>query len=62
MKLSIIFPIYNEEKILEHSVRDIVNKLRKQNIDFEIILIENGSEDNTPKIAEQLAENNTFPK
>ncbi len=54
MKLSIIFPIYNEEGILRNSVDDIYNKLKNEGTDFEIILIENGSKDKTLKIAKEL--------
>ena len=52
--ISIIVPIYNEEETIE----ELVNKLQQQflslNIDFEIILIESGSTDQSKKICDEL--------
>ena len=53
-ELSIIFPIYNEEK----SIKDTLNEWRKEidflNIKYEIILAEDGSSDNTKKILNDI--------
>lgn len=50
VKYSILIPIYNEEKILQESIDQYIGKLKKLKVDFEIILSENGSTDNTKKI------------
>ena len=52
---SIVIPIYNEEEIIEESTNAIFAICKRTEIDFEIIFSENGSTDNTKKIAEELA-------
>lgn len=54
MKLSIIIPVYNTEKYLERCVKSLFS----QNLlceDFEIIIINDGSTDNSPSICNQLS-------
>ena len=51
---SIVIPIYNEEEILEESTNAIFSLCKGMEIDFEIIFSENGSTDNTKKIADKL--------
>jgi len=46
-KISVIMTAYNEEKFLDESVQSILNQTFK---DFEFIIINNGSEDNSLKI------------
>tara|TARA_Y100000591_G_scaffold318629_1_gene329776 strand:+ start:395 stop:1129 length:735 start_codon:yes stop_codon:yes gene_type:complete len=57
---SIVIPVYNEEEILEESTNAIVSMCRSTGVDFEIIFSENGSTDNTKKIAEKLI--NKYPE
>ena len=52
---SIVIPIYNEEEILEESTNAIFSLCKNTGIDFEIIFSENGSTDNTKKIANELS-------
>ncbi len=47
MNLSVVIPAFNEEKRIEASLIKIYNYLRKHNHDFEIIVIDDGSNDNT---------------
>ena len=54
---SIVIPIYNEEEILEESTNAIFSICKRMGIDFEIIFSENGSTDNTKKIAYALSNN-----
>ena len=51
---SIVIPIYNEEEILEESTNAIFSLCKRMGLDFEIIFSENGSTDNTKKIAKEL--------
>ena len=51
---SIVIPVYNEEEILEESTNAIFSLCKRMGIDFEIIFSENGSTDNTKKIASEL--------
>ena len=52
---SIVIPVFNEEEILETRVRLLSADLKNYFKDFEIILTENGSRDNTKTIVRKLA-------
>src|SRR5210317_2025765 len=51
---SVVIPIYNEEEILEESTNAIFSLCKSMGVDFEIIFSENGSNDNTKTIADEL--------
>jgi|AntAceMinimDraft_9_1070365.scaffolds.fasta_scaffold00452_13 glycosyltransferase involved in cell wall biosynthesis len=63
-KISIVIPIYNEEPILEKEInnlsREVFHKLPSKYNNLELILVENGSTDNTLEIAKKLA--SQFPQ
>jgi glycosyltransferase involved in cell wall biosynthesis len=52
-KISFIIPAFNEEKYIGH-VLDSIHRFAPQDIDYEIILIDNGSTDNTISICQEL--------
>lgn len=52
MLISIIVPIYNIENYIEECVQSIINQSYK---DLEIILVDDGSSDNSPLICDELA-------
>jgi len=54
LQVSILIPVYNEEGILEESVRDLVRGCNAHGIAYELILCENGSRDRTVEIAQAL--------
>lgn len=55
MKLTIIFPVLNERKRLRKGVVRTVEYLEQIGFeDYEIIIVDNGSEDETPQIGEKL--------
>lgn len=57
MKLTIIFPVLNERLRLESGVTRTVEYLESIAFsDYEIIIVDNGSEDETPQIAAGLCE------
>jgi glycosyltransferase involved in cell wall biosynthesis len=58
MKIEFTVPSYNEEQLLEKNCLELLNFLNSQNysFDWKIILIINGSTDNSEKIAEKLKE------
>lgn len=56
--LSIVVPLYNEEKNVKDVADSIVKNLSKSKINYELILVNNGSVDSTPKIIEQLTKRN----
>lgn len=57
--ISIVVPCYNEEAIIEKNIISIVNYLNSYNrYNWEIVIINDGSKDNTGSIADKLSENN----
>lgn len=54
---SIVIPIHNEAECLESEVAELVEALRQKNVDYELLLAENGSSDDTAAIGESLAAN-----
>ena len=57
MKLTIIFPVLNERLRLESGITRTVEYLENIKFsDYEIIIVDNGSEDETPAIAAALCE------
>ncbi|MCP4987322.1 MAG: glycosyltransferase family 2 protein [Colwellia sp.] len=55
-KYSIIFPVHNEEQILRNEIVLFINELNKIINSYEVILVENGSTDNTIEITDRLQE------
>jgi len=62
MKLSIIIPVYNEEK----TIAEIISRVKRVNlgkdIKKEIIIVDDGSTDNSVKIASSLIDNKSAIK
>ncbi|MGB2629643.1 MAG: dolichyl-phosphate beta-glucosyltransferase [Candidatus Omnitrophota bacterium] len=56
--LSVIIPAYNEEKRLKNTLEGVSGYLSTQKYDFEIIIVDDGSDDRTFKIAEDFTKNN----
>ena len=54
ISLSIILPVYNEEGNLENLISNWAKKLRSYNIDFEFVVVEDGSTDHTKSIIKIL--------
>jgi len=55
MKLSIIIPVRNEENCITETVSNIVHKLLAEKIDYEVLIVNDGSTDGTRKVLQQLA-------
>jgi glycosyltransferase involved in cell wall biosynthesis len=53
-------PAFNEAEIIATSVKDVVTALRARESSFEVIVVENGSTDDTLTIARELAD--AFPE
>jgi len=53
-ELSVVIPVYNEGEILSSSVKQLVKDLAGWVEDFEVILAENGSSDDTVALGEVL--------
>lgn len=56
MKLSIVSPIYNEEENIERLYTKIVEAVEPMNVPFEIILVDDGSRDNSASLLRELGE------
>jgi len=54
--LSVIVPLYNEELVIREMYRRLINVLEGNHLDYEIVLINDGSRDGTLRIAKQLCE------
>src|ERR1700682_591457 len=52
--VSAVLPAYNEEAIIERTVRHVAGVLRAQANDFEIIVSNDGSRDNTARVLADL--------
>ena len=52
-KLSVVIPAYNEEKRISATLEDVNSYLSKQNYSYEIIIVDNGSNDNTCDIVKE---------
>jgi glycosyltransferase involved in cell wall biosynthesis len=53
--VSVVIPAFNEAGMLRESARDVVDGLRARAVSFEVIVVENGSTDDTRAIAAELA-------
>ena len=52
--LSIIIPAYNEEKSIKKSITNLLHVFKKSQISFELIIINDGSQDSTLEIIEKF--------
>jgi putative flippase GtrA len=52
--LSIILPAYNEEIVIAETVRSVVDTLMRWGLDFEVIVVNDGSKDRTQAIIEEI--------
>ncbi|HRE40687.1 MAG TPA: glycosyltransferase [Ignavibacteria bacterium] len=51
MKISVLMPVYNSEKYLETSIRSVLNQTYQ---DYEFLIIDDGSTDNSEKIIKKI--------
>ncbi len=57
-ELSLAIPLYNEQDNVENVVTNLVAALEAAHVDYELVLVNNGSEDRTGEIIERLAREN----
>lgn len=53
--LSVILPAYNEEANIAETVQSVVDALSRWGLDFEVVVVNDGSADNTGLILQELA-------
>lgn len=56
MELSVVIPAYNEEGCIAKTVQEIFEYLQKQDYDFEVIVVSDGSQDQTVESVKNLTE------
>lgn len=61
-KISIVFPVLNEEDTIKGLVESSISKLKEMPYEYKIIVVNNASTDNTGQIIEKLAETYSFVK
>lgn len=55
MKLSVILPARNEERLIEKTVKDIYGYLKRKRYSFEILVVSNGCTDKTEEKVKRLS-------
>ena len=55
ISISVFFPCYNEQENVERTVHDALAVLEKLDADFEIVVVNDGSSDDTARIADEIA-------
>jgi glycosyltransferase involved in cell wall biosynthesis len=58
ISISIFFPCYNEQENVENTVGKAISVLEKISVDYEIIIVNDGSKDATGEIADKIAAQN----
>jgi dolichol-phosphate mannosyltransferase len=53
MKLSIVIPARNEAGNIGKTLDDLAERLKKENIDYEVVVVDDGSTDATPEVVEK---------
>ena len=56
--ITVFFPCYNEQDNVARTVERTLEVLEKLNADFEVIIVDDGSTDNTGRIADEIAGRN----
>jgi glycosyltransferase involved in cell wall biosynthesis len=56
--VSLVIPMYNEELNIEHAVAAAVESLTKYSDDYEIVIVDDASTDDSPAIVARLVEEN----
>ncbi len=56
MMLSIIIPIYNEENIIDNLFQELLETIKKISLDVEILVVNDGSDDNTLEVLQSYLE------
>ena len=59
-KLSVFLPAYNEEANLKSTINNVLDGLKKNFTTWELIIVNDGSKDNTGKIADSFAKKDKY--
>ncbi len=53
--LSLVIPVFNEERRIESSLQQVLTYLRKQTYPWEVLVVDDGSQDSTVDLVEKLS-------
>ena len=53
--ISIIIPVFNESESIGYLLDEVLNVMRNNKLNFEIIVVDDGSTDNTRAVARSFA-------
>ena len=59
MKIAVIMPVYNDEVRIKSNIKSAIHQLNYMRYDFQIVVVNDGSTDNTNKRIAQLAKEHT---
>src|SRR5660397_100597 len=62
MDISVVVPLYNEEESLPELAAWIKKVMDENNFSYEIVMIDDGSKDNSWKVVQKLQSENPFVK
>lgn len=55
VQINIVVPLYNEEKVFDELQKRLINLMNRSNINISIIMVDDGSNDNTAKLMERIS-------
>jgi dolichol-phosphate mannosyltransferase len=58
VKLSVVIPAQDEEGSVGDTVKGLVDVLKREEIDYEVLVVDDGSRDNTRSVIEEIARSN----
>ena len=58
MDISVVVPLFNEEESLPHLAEWIERVMNENNFSYEVLMIDDGSKDNSWKVIEELSQKN----
>ena len=61
-KISLVIPIYNEELSIKKLIDEINFNLEKKNYQYEVIIVDDGSTDNTKNVLDEILKQYSFVK
>lgn len=56
-EISVIIPVFNEESTISDLIHEIVETLSKGNLDFEVVIVDDGSNDRTLEVLREVKQN-----